>query len=333
MSTDRPAAGATAPPEGPRRQAAGHALIAGIVGLLLASLLNAHSLAEVAQRQEEGVLRSVAVALTGAVERVSSTLWLDRPRTAIDTLTGRSGEVAEVRAPVDPPAAVPTDDFVPALDLPPTASDPAEAWIIGDSLVELFGPKLADEMVDSEVVDPEVDFRFISGLSRPDVFDWPSHIRQRMRTDPPEMVVAMFGGNDGQPVKVDDVVYVEYTPEWWELYRDRVAEVMDILRGDRLAYWIGLPIMKDPDFRAHAAQFNEVYREEAAERGWMRYVSSWEVFADDAGNYADYLPNHNGDLRLMRYQDGAHFTPSGALRLALRVFDVIARDLRIAQRD
>lgn len=324
------------PPER-RPQAAGHALIAGLVGLLLASLLNAESLADVAERQEEGAVRTVAMALTRPLERVSSALWLTKPRELLDALIGRDGDdVDAVRAPATPaPSPEGAEDAsaevgaMPDLDIPPTPADPAEAWIIGDSFVELFGPKLSDQFVSSEVVTPEVDFRFISGLTRPDYFDWPAHIRERLQTNPPDIVVVMFGGNDGQPVTVDGVFYERYTPDWWDLYERRVDEAMDALEGDLLAYWVGLPVMKDPRFTEHARQFNEVYREAAAERPWMRYVSSWEVFTDENGNYSDYLPNPSGEMRLMRYEDGAHFTPPGALRLARHVFGIIAEEWQI----
>lgn len=329
-----------APPER-RPQAAGHALIAGLVGLLLASLLNAESLADVAERQEEGAVRTVAMALTGPLELVSSTLWLDKPRDVLDTLIGRDddADVNAVRAPATPAPATAEPEgaedasadaaVMPNLDIPPTAADPAEAWIIGDSFVELFGPKLSDQFVSSEVVTPEVDFKFISGLTRPDYFDWPQHMSERVETNPPDIVVVMFGGNDGQPVTVDGTFYERYTPDWWELYERRVDEAMDALEGDLLAYWVGLPVMKDPRFTEHARQFNEVYREAAEERPWMRYVSSWDVFTDENGNYSDYLPNPSGEMRLMRYEDGAHFTPPGALRLARHVFELIAEEWQI----
>lgn len=305
-----------------RLQPAGHALIAGLVGLLLASLLNAHALAATAQRQQEGVVRSVATTLTAALVRVSGVLFLDRPRLALDRLTGRSQGSRAAFAPSpspESPAGAPTLKK-------PTRDDPSRAWIIGDSLMELLGPKLAAELNESGFIDAEVDFRFITGLTRQDAFDWPAHVARRMRTDPPDIVVAMFGGNDGQPVSVDGRRIVEFTPEWFAFYRGRVAEVMDVLRGDRLAYWVGLPVMKDPEFSAHARQMNRVYQGEADERPWMRYVASWDVFTDSRGRYADYLPNLNGDLRAMRYADGVHFTPSGALELALHVEEVINRD-------
>lgn len=313
----------TIDPTTPRRlRPAGHALIASMVGLLLASLLNAHALASTAERQEQGVVRTVATSVTNVLARVSRTLYLDRPRLAIDRLLGRSRSVRD--APPRRTSASPDGDR--ATLNTPTRDDPADAWIIGDSFMELLGPKLADELNETELVEAEVDFRFITGLTRPDIFDWPRHIARRVRTDPPDIAVVMFGGNDGQPVTVDGVTYVEYTSAWWDLYRRRVGEVMDVLRGDRIAYWVGLPVMKDAEFREHARQMNDVYRDEVRARPWMRYVSSWEVFTDADGRYADYLPNLNGDMRLMRYADGAHFTPSGALELALHVESVIARD-------
>ena len=41
-----------------------------------------------------------------------------------------------------------------------------------------------------------IDGRIASGLERPDVFNWFTHVRDVMETDKPRAVVLMFGGND-----------------------------------------------------------------------------------------------------------------------------------------
>ncbi len=41
-----------------------------------------------------------------------------------------------------------------------------------------------------------IDGRIASGLERPDVFNWFTHVREVMETSKPRAVVLMFGGND-----------------------------------------------------------------------------------------------------------------------------------------
>ena len=68
----------------------------------------------------------------------------------------------------------------PATTTPPSRvvseADPLELWIIGDSFLELFGPALVNRSTDTGVIDADVDFRYVSGLSRPDFFDWPVYV-------------------------------------------------------------------------------------------------------------------------------------------------------------
>jgi hypothetical protein len=64
---------------------------------------------------------------------------------------------------------------------------------------------------------------------------------------------------------------------------------------------------------------NTVYEAEAKERPRVTYVSSFDLFKDENGQYNAYL-----DGRHMRYADGAHFTWNGGYRLADEVLPVIA---------
>ena len=55
-------------------------------------------------------------------------------------------------------------------------------------------------------------------------------------------------------------------------------------------------------------------------------VESWDLFTDEPGEYSAYLPNRDGNLELMRYGDGVHFTWAGARRLADAVFEQMQGD-------
>ena len=320
-----------------RRSPAGHALLAVIIALGLGSLLNARALERTAGNLPYGTTRSVAVAVTGPLRAISSFLLLDRPRQALDTLLGRS--TSDTQPPVaaspdpDPDESVSTSTTTttePVEDFrlrTPTAADPLNVWIIGDSLMELLGPSIVNESDGSGVVDAEVDFRFVSGLTRRDFFDWPAYAKEQLPLVQPDVVIAMFGGNDGQDANVDGVIVERWTPEWIEFYRSRVADAMDtfISEGSQL-YWIALPIMANDLFSEHVQLMNDVYREEASKRSAVSVIESWDLFADESGNYSAYLTNEDGNLELMRYGDGVHFTWAGASRLAAAIFGQIQDD-------
>ncbi|MDH5615112.1 MAG: hypothetical protein OEY62_01045, partial [Acidimicrobiia bacterium] len=256
-----------------RRSPAGHALLVVVIALGLGSLLNAQALERAANSLPYGPTRSVAVAITGPLGSISSFFLFDRPRRALDTLLGRSTTTepaADVASP-DPDPVEPSSTTTTAGPTPiegfgfrsPTAEEPLKVWIIGDSLMELLGPSIVNEGEDSGVVDAEVDFQFVSGLTRRDFFDWPAYAAEQLPLVQPEVIIAMFGGNDGQDASVEGVIVERWTPEWIEFYRSRVAEAMDTFtsEGSKL-YWIALPIMASDLFSEHVELMNGVYREE-----------------------------------------------------------------------
>lgn len=320
-----------------RRSPAGHALVAVIIALSLGSLLNARALERTATNLPYGTTRSIAVAIAGPLRSVSSFLLLDRPRLALDALLGRTETdatlpvIADEPEPTEPtPAPTTSTTTIPVAGFqldPPTAADPLNAWIIGDSLMELLGPSIVNESDASGVVEAVVDFRFVSGLTRRDYFDWPAYAAEQLPIVQPDVVIAMYGGNDGQDANVGGTIVERWTPEWIEFYRGRVAEAMDTFTSEgSMLYWIALPIMANDLFSEHVQLMNDVYREEAAKRPNVSIVESWDLFADESGNYSAYLTNESGNLELMRYGDGVHFTWAGARRLAAAVFEQMQSD-------
>lgn len=320
-----------------RLSPAGHALLVTVIALLLGSLLNARALERTASNLPFGVQRSVALAFAAPLRAVSSFLFLDRPRLALDELLGRRAGT-ENPSPVEqdlPPVTTTrsnptaTTTAVPDALTPrvPTAENPLRVWIIGDSLMELLGPSLVNLAEESGVVDARVDFRFVSGLTRKDFFDWPAHAAEQIPLLRPEVIIAMYGGNDGQDAMVDGVLVEKWTPPWVDFYRERVAEAMDVFTAEGArVYWIGLPIMQNDLFSEHIQIMNGVYHDEADKRPAVTVVDSWNTFTDPNGDYSAYLTNDSGRLELMRYGDGVHFTWAGARRLAKVVFSQLVGD-------
>ncbi len=336
--------------DGRRLSPAGYALVTGLIALLLGTLLNSASLLETAERQPIGSrTRSLAVGVMEPIAGFSDLLRLDLPRELLDRALGKgdtfgsdAGDGGTVIAPDD---ATTTTEATPATTAAqpgttsppttaaaqfaaPTESDPMFLWIIGDSFMEMFGPALRNDTFDTGVIESEVDFRFISGLVRADYFDWPAHVRKRMPEVEADAVVAMFGGNDGQSMVLDGVEHQPDTPEWLEVYGRLVGNMMDLLLegGAQRVYWIGLPIMRSEAFTDRILGFNSVYQAEADERPDVTYVSSFELFQDENGEYSTYLRDDNGDLQTVRTPDGAHFLWPGAYRLADYVLPIIGAD-------
>jgi hypothetical protein len=176
------------------------------------------------------------------------------------------------------------------------------------------------------------EFRYSSGLTRPDYFDWFAAAASAIATDTPEVVVVMFGANDAQGIQTAAGPAGFGTEAWIAEYRARVAAMMDLLAaGGRTVYWIGQPIMRSESFAERMALLDTIYREEAARRpDWVRFVDTWSLMADAEGNYAAYLPGADGSPVLVRRSDGIHLTEAGAERIAESVLAMIGADFDLA---
>jgi uncharacterized protein len=334
------------PPARPRPMAAGHVVLVGAVALGLASLLNAETLREMAERQPfDSPMRGAALAVTRPLERISQLLSLDRPGEAFDALRNRdvggSGEFATV--PVDLPVTggdpVPAepeaeqaaqDEATPATTAPgapattvdssPVLDDGTQVvYVGGDSQAQALGPAL-ERLVATDTVEAETDYKVSSGLTRPDFFDWPAHLQREVAARRPDVVVVMFGGNDAQPIEVDGEAVPMEDPRWKVEYARRVGATMDFLSASgRTLVWVGVPNADDDGFTKRLSVLREVMAAEAAERPAVRFVDAWELFSGPNGGYAAYIVDDDGQAKLMRANDGFHFNETGAAKLARAV--------------
>lgn len=314
--------------EGGRRlNSAGSAVVVAVCALLLGALLNAPGIHKSAAIQPQGWKRDLALAVTGPLESVSQALLLDRPRKALKATLGRSDDDE-----IDTAVAVPEKpDGAGEPEPPPTTPTkrlrfsperPLRLWIAGDSLVVVPGESLLRAVAGNRAIEParKVDGRIASGLERPDVFNWFTHIEEQMRKRKPRAVVVMFGANDDHDFMTGLPEGAELggfgSPSWTTEYGRRVGGIMDAVttRGAYLV-WIGLPISRDAEQTQRFDTINAIVQKEAARRpGRVAYLDTYFFFAGDDGGYAEYLADASGKLVKMRAGDGVHFErPAGDL--------------------
>lgn len=307
---------------------AGHVIAVVLLSLVFGLVLNAPDIRDTADRQEAGWRREVAVAIIQPFEWFSKTFRLDVPHNLIDQALGRQNEPVEpvVTVTTTTGAVGTTTTTTAPTRRSVTAEAPLRMFIGGDSMVGQFGPMLENRAEDSGLVEvTEVIYEFSSGLTRPDFLDWPVRLRDIQTQQDPEVIVLFFGGNDGQAIQIDDTWYDFASPEWLAEYRARVGSLMaELDASGRDVYWMGMPIVRDADFRQKVEVMNEIYRSEAVAFDLVTYIDSWSVFTGPDGGYSEYLTDQNGDLVDMRLNDGIHLTTAGAIRLAGVTFDAIA---------
>ena len=218
----------------------------------------------------------------------------------------------------------------------PSAADPAELLILGDSDAGTFGPFLKSLLDGYGIVTTELDYKVSSGLSRPDFFDWPTHMREVVPQVNPDIVIATFGGNDAQGLRNSDESWaVERVPsandtEWREEYGRRVGDAMDYLSdGNRTLIWVGIPNDDNPEVTARLQVQDEVVRAEAAKRPKVVFIDTWARFSGRNGGWAEFVVDpRDGEGKDVRADDGFHLNQNGAEILAIDIAEAVQADLR-----
>ena len=170
-----------------------------------------------------------------------------------------------------------------------------------------------------------------TGLVRTDYFDWPEALEGILQRETFQIAVVLFGTNDQQAIRIEDAVYRIGTPKWQALYRARIDRIIEQLKAKKIAiYCVGLPIMRSPSFARHADLVNRIVSESAA-ANQVKFIETWEYFADDRGQYNAFGPDVTGRKRKLRDPDGIHLTRFGYRKLALAVEQLIRQDLKQAK--
>ncbi|HEU5081716.1 MAG TPA: DUF459 domain-containing protein [Acidimicrobiales bacterium] len=308
-----------------RPVAAGHVLLVMLAGLLLGAFLNADRMAERAEQKSfDDPWRGPSVALWGGLEAVADAVGLTRPRQAIEGALGPDhpgSSDADVEDLVDQRSAraAARQDAPPTIRTP-SAARPLRLYLGGDSMARSFGIALQRVAGTTGIITPTIDHRVVSGLSRPDYFNWPQHLAEDVVATDPEVMVLLFGANDAQSLRLDDgTICRRFERCWIEEYRRRVAGTMDLLRdpdGDRIVVWLGQPIMGPASGVDHVDLLNAIYEAQAEERPWVRYVDTWSWFVQPDGSYSAFLPAADGSEHRVREPDDVHLTAAGGERLS-----------------
>ena len=204
---------------------------------------------------------------------------------------------------------------------PLTPDAPLRLWIGGDSLAGSLGPALGTLAANTGIVQPVFDSRVSSGLTTPGFFDWPAHATQEMARLDPEVVVFIIDTNDSELVTGS-----ANAADAKARYAELVTQMLDILGGagsHRYVYWVGGPTILDSTIDSGVRQLDDVARSVVVNRPNTTYVDAYRLFGDSQGHFTFTLPDASGKPVLVRSDDGVHFTPAGADRLAQPIFQAL----------
>ena len=158
-----------------------------------------------------------------------------------------------------------------------------------------------------------------TGLTRPDVFDWPARLRELCGSFRPDLVVANFGGNDAQSMVLPDGRIARFgQPEWEQTYGARLQEMVAIGRqAGAQVVLLGMSTTRDPVLSRRMSRVNTL-TEEAARATGAHYLSIWDLGADARGQYQE-VASLGGRPTRTRLADGKHFSRAGAAFVAVEI--------------
>ncbi|MCU1368073.1 MAG: hypothetical protein JWN39_3712 [Ilumatobacteraceae bacterium] len=271
----------------------------------------------------------LGAAMIGVIAAVAASVRSDTKDNHAAVGTGNVGSSGgDTLGTASPAAALPASE-APVVRTP-TTSDPAHVLLVGDSDAGGLSPFLERGLEVDGLTVISTDYKVSSGFVRPDFFDWPAHLQATLPTANADIVVAVFGANDGQSF-LDMPTKPVTSPEWRAEYGKRISAAMDLLgAGGRPVIWVGVPNGRDPSLTAALEVQNEVVTEQIAQHPKVTFVDTWRYFSGINGAFPTLvLDPRTGDYVATRKDsDGFHLNTVGEKILAAYVADALNAVLR-----
>lgn len=206
--------------------------------------------------------------------------------------------------------------------------------IVGDGLARGLGAGL-ERLTD---LDPRFEvvnrFNEASGVSRPQVYNWPEAIPKILKSSSFDAVVVLMGVNDLHPIKSGELRLEKATPEWSAAYKANVDSILASIAGNGArAYWVTLPPMQRAEFEAEMQAVSALQRERVVSGGHALIDVRPALVTPEGGFMIGDL-DPKGKARRLRAKDGINFSRQGndylaglvmaALRKAEKVPDLLS---------
>ena len=232
---------------------------------------------------------------------------------------------------LSPTSAQRLDRFTRSYVTPFPQNDRYRVVVFGDSLGDGIWQGLYRAFEADSNVEVIKRSRGSTGFTRRNRSNLNTGVKGILKSERVHVAVIMVGVSDMQAIKQDRKWHKIGSDEWREIYGERVDQFIKSLKGSRVAiYWVGLPIMRSPKHNQDMQVLNEIYREKAFVNG-IKFVDTWNGFADQFGRYSAYGPDLTGQVRRLRAPDGVHFTGKGHRKLAHFVEREIRGDMKLAR--
>jgi hypothetical protein len=169
-----------------------------------------------------------------------------------------------------------------------------------------------------------------TGFTRYASLNLEDEARQQIAGQPIDIAVIDFGANDTQGIYDGNHAYPLLSDGWKRVYGGRMDRFVNQLRqSGAMVYWVGLPVMRKPDFDRQITDMGDFYNQRMTALG-VPYIGVKPLSVDEHGDFNEYLADGPaGSPKLMRANDGIHMTFAGYERIATpvvaRINDYVAR--------
>lgn len=163
-----------------------------------------------------------------------------------------------------------------------------------------------------------------SGLANSGFYNWPAHLALDLKKYHPQLVLASFGGDDEQGMRVGGSAVQFGTPAWKTAYLARVRQLIsEATASGSYVVWVGLPVMKPPYYNQGVQLINSLFQQAVALEANSTYISTSTLFANPQGAFQSNALV-NGQPTTLRQSDGIHYSVAGENVLATYVIQEIA---------
>ncbi|HID99535.1 MAG TPA: DUF459 domain-containing protein [Thiotrichaceae bacterium] len=188
--------------------------------------------------------------------------------------------------------------------------------IIGDSQAYGIWAAIYRELRQNKDFTVIRETRTASGLA---ALDWRDKVKGLLDKQRVHIALIVMGANDGQVLIRKGKPRLAYkSPSWKTAYVQRVKNLMGLLEDRNiLTFWIGLPAVRRESMKEQVTMLNGFYEKTAASFAAVRFLPIWHLTVNEGGKYSAYGLDVTGRKRLLRANDGVHFTTKG--------YDVLTR--------
>lgn len=197
------------------------------------------------------------------------------------------------------------------------AENAKRVLVVGDFMAGALSKGLAEAYAENAnvlVIDAN---NGSSGLVRDDFYNWPGELPAIVEAQKPDAILVLIGANDRQPLRTAGGSQQVGSDGWRLAYTARVAALADVLKATtRPILWAGLPPVDSRTMSRDYSAFNGIVREQLESKG-LRFIETWNGFADAEGKFVAVGPDITGQSVQLRTGDlGLNFTRAGQRKLA-----------------